>query len=95
MKKLLYLICIAFVACNSNPVNRQMEEAVEAQKRSDSILSAFKKVNEQLEKANGAVADSNLIELRRMNKLLEKTRDSLKQELDATYKSMDSTLKKQ
>jgi peptidoglycan hydrolase CwlO-like protein len=76
MKKLLILISIAFVACNTFPDPKEklkIEEAQEAKRKSDSILTEFKRVNEQL----------------------QKTRDSLKQELDATYKSMDSTLKGQ
>ena len=73
MKRLLFVFSVSFAACAS-PADKgreQMEEALEAKSKNDSILSEFKKINEQL----------------------VKTRDSLKLELDSTYRSLDSALK--
>jgi len=52
MKKrlLVSLIALAIVSCNQ--VARQVDEARQAQKKRDSILKAFKEVNDRLDSLN-------------------------------------------
>ena len=55
MKKYLLVLFILFGLISCSQLTRQAEEARQARKRSDSILKAFREVNDQLDSINSTI----------------------------------------
>lgn len=61
MQKLLLIVCIGMASCQeaTTTIPHMLQDAEERRKRSDSILNAFKKVNESIKASNEKIPDAN------------------------------------
>jgi hypothetical protein len=72
-KKLqIVLLVFAVWGCGCHYLDQQAKEARDAQKRSDSIMSEFKKVNDQLKNMNDSIIGKNDSALQELKKRPEK-----------------------
>jgi len=64
--KSLITFCVFLTACN---LNQQRKDAIDARKKSDSIMNEFKKINQHLEQENKKIQEDNFAYNKKMDSL--------------------------